>query len=149
AKKPAPIQTLPGAVSVRQLLDARFDLLLLRGLRQRVELSVRDDLGRNRRRKRVFRWLDFSELTFAQKNAHACLLAWPLGARTVKRTHRSLRSAVVSGLPSLLGRVLQTRSRPPPAREGAGSEEHTSEPPRLPHLRARHRHEKQTCRPDP
>src|SRR5207245_5088045 len=65
AKELAPIQTLPGAVLVRQLLDARLDLLLLRGLRQWVELSVGDDLGGNRRRKRVFRRLAFRELTFA------------------------------------------------------------------------------------
>jgi hypothetical protein len=36
---------------VAQLLDARLDLLLLRGLRRGRELVARDELGRDRRRK--------------------------------------------------------------------------------------------------
>jgi hypothetical protein len=49
---------LLGAVGIGQFLDTRFNLLLLRILRRRIEFAVGDDLRGNRRVERVFRPFD-------------------------------------------------------------------------------------------
>src|ERR671923_3054310 len=55
---------------IRQFLDARLDLLLLRGLRQRIEFAVRNDLRRDRRAKGLFRRFDLRELPVTEINTH-------------------------------------------------------------------------------
>jgi hypothetical protein len=56
---------------IGDLLDPLFKAALLRRLRQRVELAVRDDLGWYRRAERsLFRGLRLRKFRFAQHKAH-------------------------------------------------------------------------------
>ena len=70
-EKAAPVEPLARAVSVGQLLDARLDLLLLRGLRDRRELAVGDHPGRHRRAEGgILSTFGPRQIFLAQKNAH-------------------------------------------------------------------------------
>ena len=70
AQKLPPIQPQFGAMLVRQLLDAGFDVLLLRGLRQRIEFLIGNDLCRNWRGKGIFCQFKLRELSGAEIQTH-------------------------------------------------------------------------------
>ena len=82
------------AIGVGQLLDAGLDLLLLGRLRGGIEFPVRDDLGGNRRAKRILRRLHLREFTLAEIGAHSTLL-FPSTAMAAK-----LRQAEQNGFRS-------------------------------------------------
>jgi hypothetical protein len=66
-----PVEALPRRDRIGDFLHPLFDAALLRCLRQRVELAVRDDLGWHRRTERSsFRGLRLRKFRFAQHKAH-------------------------------------------------------------------------------
>src|SRR5712691_792019 len=64
------VQALLGPVDISQLFDAGFDLLLLSSLGQRIELSIRDHLGRHWRVEGVFRRFNLREFSGTEIGSH-------------------------------------------------------------------------------
>ena len=75
-EKGAAVHALLGAMKISELGEAALDLLLLRRLRQRIELAVRDDLRRHRRAEAILCRMEPGKLTLTEIGSHDFTSRW-------------------------------------------------------------------------